>query len=118
MDVISTTGFERSANLQVSHLAGQARPRLKGHGNSTRVIPLLRDCELGQILITKSVFALNRNSHQRNQRLVQSSFNVREPQSGEMKIESKVCARRTLARANRTVARVAGRRSIKTRFNR
>src|SRR5437867_10928991 len=27
MDVISTTGFERSANLQVSQLAGQARPR-------------------------------------------------------------------------------------------
>src|SRR5437870_11846290 len=27
MDVISTTGFERSANLQVSRLAGQARPR-------------------------------------------------------------------------------------------
>ena len=83
MGVISTIGFAPSANLQGSHLAGQGRPRLKGHANSTRVIALLRDCELGQILVTETVLALNQNSHQRNQRLVQSGFNVRGSWSGE-----------------------------------
>ncbi len=46
MDVITTIGFAPSANLQGSHLAGQASPRLKGHANSTRVKTSCEPCSM------------------------------------------------------------------------